>query len=373
MDFFLGVKNLQREDGHAVDHHAGCFGVQRSVVVLGGGLFDQREVDALGEVVAALVQAVDVVLHFGDDLVGGEGVARFVFAMPEVEVGVVLLEDELGECVGGDGGGQGSVMPVRVGGVVHAGYLESIKHRVHEQDSAALTILSMPTKLPRRVLVYRLGSLGDMLIALPALRLIARAFPNAERRMLTNIPVNAKAPAATAILGPTGLIEGYFRYVVGTRNPLELIKLWAQLVWWRPDVLVNVSASRGVRAAQRDAMFFQLCGVPQQIGAPVTVAMQENWYGAETMSPELEANLEPEAARLVRNLSVLGSVDLNDAENWSMSLTEMEQDAADKAIGKDLLKLPLIAVSVGTKVQVKDWGRENWHALLHEVAHNHPG
>ena len=54
----------------------------------------------------------------------------------------------------------------------------------------------MGKKTTRRVLVYRLGSLGDMLVALPALHLVARAFPEAERRMLTNVPVSSKAPAA---------------------------------------------------------------------------------------------------------------------------------------------------------------------------------
>ena len=52
----------------------------------------------------------------------------------------------------------------------------------------------------RRVLVYRLGSLGDTLIALPSFHLIARAFPSAERRLLTNLPVAAKAPPAAAVL-----------------------------------------------------------------------------------------------------------------------------------------------------------------------------
>ena len=50
----------------------------------------------------------------------------------------------------------------------------------------------------QRVLVYRLGSLGDMLVALPALHLLQHAFPAAERRLLTNFPVASKAPAAAA-------------------------------------------------------------------------------------------------------------------------------------------------------------------------------
>ena len=36
------------------------------------------------------------------------------------------------------------------------------------------------------------------------------------------------------------------------------------------------------------------------------------------------------------------------------------------------MRLPKIAVSVGTKVQSKDWGRENWRALLAQMAARFP-
>ena len=78
------------------------------------------------------------------------------------------------------------------------------------------------------VLIYRLGSLGDTVVALPALHLVARTFPNARRLMLTNFPVHAKAPAASAIIGESGLVHGYISYPVGTRNVLELTRLWCQ-------------------------------------------------------------------------------------------------------------------------------------------------
>src|SRR5580658_5652739 len=110
----------------------------------------------------------------------------------------------------------------------------------------------------KRVLIYRLGSLGDTVVALPALHLVARAFPNAERRMLTNFPVNVKAPPAAAILENTGLVHGYVRYAVGTRSPRELLALWWQLVRWRPQVVVYLGSARGVASAKRDAVFFRL-------------------------------------------------------------------------------------------------------------------
>ncbi|HEY8997503.1 MAG TPA: glycosyltransferase family 9 protein, partial [Edaphobacter sp.] len=216
------------------------------------------------------------------------------------------------------------------------------------------------------MLIYRLGSLGDTLIALPALNLVARAFPHADRRMLTNFPVNVKAPPAAAILDHTNLIHGFFRYSVGTRSPIELAKLWWTIASWRPNVLVYLAAKRGVAAAQRDAKFFRLCGIKKLIGIPLTEEMQKN------LPQPTYDSLEPEAERLVRNISSLGDGRLNDPANWDLHLTDAEVAKADAALGR-LVGMPLIAVSVGTKVQSKDWGRDNWRALLSEIARTYPG
>ena len=79
-------------------------------------------------------------------------------------------------------------------------------------------------------------------------------------RLLTNFPVHAKAPAAAAVLAETGLVGDYFRYVTGTRNLLELARLWWQIRRWRPEVLVYLGSARGMESARRDARFFRLCG-----------------------------------------------------------------------------------------------------------------
>jgi heptosyltransferase-3 len=218
----------------------------------------------------------------------------------------------------------------------------------------------------RRVLVYRLGSLGDTLVALPALRLVERAFPNAERHMLTNIPVSSKAPAAAAVLGDSGLIHGYERYVVGMRNPLNLLALAWRIRRFKPQVLVYAMAARGVATAERDAKFFRvLCGIPRLVGVPVTEDMQ-------TWRTESDGALEPEASRLARNLAELGDAALHDPASWDIGLTDGEYASADAAMAP-LASRPVIAVSVGTKVQSKDWGRDNWRALLARVAELYPG
>ena len=44
--------------------------------------------------------------------------------------------------------------------------------------------------------------------------------------MLTNFPVHAKAPAAAAVLGDSGLVHGYMRYSVGTRRLGETVRVF---------------------------------------------------------------------------------------------------------------------------------------------------
>jgi heptosyltransferase-3 len=231
----------------------------------------------------------------------------------------------------------------------------------------------------KRVLLYRLGSLGDHLVAMPCYRLVRRVYPDAEMRLLSNVPVSAKAPAAAAVLEGTGLVQGYMRYVMGTRSVVELARLWWSIARWRPEVVVYLTGARGVSAAHRDAWFFRLCGVKRMVGVPLTEAMQRNFYGDATSAGH-EWDLEPEAARLARCVRELGDARLENAESWGLGLSAREIDSADAAIWLALDgawepegRTDAVAVSVGTKVQAKDWGKENWRMLLAQMAARWPG
>lgn len=219
---------------------------------------------------------------------------------------------------------------------------------------------------PKRVLIYRIGSLGDTVVALPSLHLVARAFPGAERRLLTNFPIAVKAPPAAAVLENTGLVDGYFRYSIGTRSPRELLSLWWKLVCWRPHTVVYLAGARGLKAARRDVRFFRLCGIRKIIGAPLTEEMQQNRIDPAT------GTLEYEAERLARCVAELGDARLGDRASWDLHLTPDEQARADKALAPARGQ-SLIAVSIGTKVQANEWGRENWSELLARLAEAYSG
>ncbi|MGA9668235.1 MAG: glycosyltransferase family 9 protein [Terracidiphilus sp.] len=208
----------------------------------------------------------------------------------------------------------------------------------------------------QKVLIYRLGSLGDTAVAVPCYHLIAKSFPNAERRLLTNFPIHAKAPAAAAVLGDSGLVHDYMRYTAGTRRIGELLRLAWEIRRFRADVLVYLTRPRGERAVRRDARFFRLCGIRRILGMPVGDLAECRYDATSDL-------WEREAERLLRCVSSLGDSDVNDLRNWDLRLTEAEVNKADEALAV-AEGSPMIACGPGTKMQAKDWGAENWRALL---------
>ena len=217
----------------------------------------------------------------------------------------------------------------------------------------------------RRVLVHRLGSLGDTVVALPCLHLIARVFPNAERRLLTNFPVHAKAPASAAVLDGTGLVHDYMRYSVGTRNPLGLMRLAARIRSFAPEVLVYLMHIRPANAVRRDRLFYRAAGVKRIVGL---ASGQEMKF----LFDHVTGLYESESNRLARLIAELGDAEPANLANWDLHLSHEERQAAAQVLAL-LGGRPLIVCGPGTKMPAKDWGPGNWQALLGRLSAKYTG
>ena len=217
----------------------------------------------------------------------------------------------------------------------------------------------------KKVLIYRLGSLGDTVVALPVFHLIARAFPEAGRYVLTNFPVGDKAAPVSALLDESGLVHGHMSYPLGLRDLRQLNYLRSRIRQWNPDMLVYLAAPRGWIKAIRDALFFWSCGIKTLIGVPYTRAFQENQWLADRRC------FEYEAARLARCITSLGDAQLTDPESWDLRLTVKEKEQARQAVSLFEPYFRFVACSVGTKVEVNDWGQENWRNFIEQLFHKH--
>src|SRR5476651_2573351 len=92
-----------------------------------------------------------------------------------------------------------------------------------------------------RILIYRLGSLGDTIMALPSFHQIKNSFPLADITLLTNKPVMTKAAAIETILGTEYFFNRTINYPVGTRSITVLFNLIRQIRALKIDTVISIT------------------------------------------------------------------------------------------------------------------------------------
>src|SRR4051812_38679167 len=170
--------------------------------------------------------------------------------------------------------------------------------------------------MAKKVVIYRLGTLGDTIVALPCFHQIARVFPHAARIILTNeVPSSTIAPPLS-ILSGSGLVHGSIAYPIGLRSPNRLLNLARQLRSLEANTLIYLTESRGIGRTLRDVAFFRLAGFTRIIGVPISRELARNRVDPAT------GIAEQEPLRLGRTLHELGAIDFDDPNAWSLNLTE---------------------------------------------------
>jgi heptosyltransferase-3 len=216
------------------------------------------------------------------------------------------------------------------------------------------------------ILIYRLGSLGDTILALPTLRRVRQLYPRARILLLTNRPVNAKATPMVGLLQGTGIIDATYEYPLRLRSLRSFFTLTKQLRNESIDLAIHLAASRGRVKSARDWIFLRLSGARRVVGVP--------WRKRDlSFVPDLRRPglYEWEAERIARRVVRLGSVDLTNVASWDLQLTDEEFSAADALLRAGAVDGNFIALSVGTKADSNDWTQANWVALLRQLQAYH--
>jgi heptosyltransferase III len=215
------------------------------------------------------------------------------------------------------------------------------------------------------LLIYRLGSMGDTVVALPCFHKIAATFPQARKIVITNRPVSTEAAALEQILEGSGLVQGYIDYPIGLRDLSALADLAREIKASKARDLIYLTDRPQLLAVLRDVAFFRSVGIRRVVGAPLAkdqrIAKTDHETGIQ----------EPEAERLARCLSSLGRIDLEDPSVWDLRLRRDEIERAVRSLSP-LAAGKFIAVHIGTKDTIKDWGEGNWSAFLGRLSHEYP-
>ena len=223
-----------------------------------------------------------------------------------------------------------------------------------------------PITAPARILVHRLGSLGDTTIVLPLFHLLRRKWPEAEVRVLTNFPVASVAAPLQAVLGNGIFADGYYPYPPGTRDLAALWRLAGEIRAWKPDIAIYANDVRTFPVTLRYGAFLRLCGARRVIGLPFRDDVRTLRFDPAT------GLYEREASRIARALSALGDFALDDPANWDLALTDAETAEAAARLDGWSGAHRFVAFSAGTKVEMKDWTDPNWQAAFERVSAAHP-
>ena len=139
----------------------------------------------------------------------------------------------------------------------------------------------------KNILIFRIGHLGDTLVALPALWAIRRAFPAARLTLLSNVDANnPNYLSAKNILPQRGLIDDWISY------PTGLSKVGAAAAMTRLSLGIRrrkfdsaIYLMPRIRTAEqidRDIRFFSLSGIKKILG---TKYLRENLLSDEIPTP----------------------------------------------------------------------------------------
>jgi heptosyltransferase-3 len=215
--------------------------------------------------------------------------------------------------------------------------------------------------LAKPIVIYRLGSLGDTIVALPCFHKIAAVFPDSQRLVLTNFPISNQAASIESILKNGELIYGCIEYPLRMRSMNEIHRLWRKLKSINSDTIIYLGGDRGIIQNIRDFTFFRMCGFSKIIGLPLNRDDDAGRLDRRT------GQVEWEAERLARCLKSLGPIDLDDPAQWDLRLTPPEIETAQAQLSS-LDGAPFLAINTGGKLPTKDWGEANWAGLLDRLS-----
>jgi ADP-heptose:LPS heptosyltransferase len=210
---------------------------------------------------------------------------------------------------------------------------------------------------PEIILVFQVGSLGDTIISLPCYREIRRRHPRAQLHLLTNVAIDKNVGAAD-LLEPLGLIVDSLEYPMPLRDVAEMITLRTRIHKLKPAILYYLLAEVHTLNLIRHFLFFKVCGIPIIHGMPWSRPLRRPMQLTETL-------WESEASRLLRTLGLPPGPPSDSDRDLQLSAAEREK--ADHLIGR--FDGGFIAISVGGKTPLNNWGDDNWCKVLSAVSH----
>lgn len=225
---------------------------------------------------------------------------------------------------------------------------------------------------PKNILIFRIGHLGDTIVALPALWSLRERFPTSRLTLLTNIDLrNRHYISPASVLPQNGLIDEFIAYPTNLRSVFKaaaLLKLIGELRSRQFDLAIYLMPrQRTPLQVTRDTIFFRLCGLRGLIGSDFLLRNR-----LEVPCPKPLSSTIREARFLLEMLKDLGIEP--GLEKTDLLLTPVELASADRWIRESSAaagSATLIAIAPGAKWKSKRWAEENYSEIVSMLLQDH--
>lgn len=219
---------------------------------------------------------------------------------------------------------------------------------------------------PQNLLIFRIGHLGDTVVALPALWTIRRRYPQAKLTLLTNIDIENKHYVSPAdVLPRDGLIDEFIAYpgnLKSVKRSAAMIDLAIKLRKRRFDTVIYLMPRvRSEKQIRRDRAFFRFAGIGEVLGREFLLE-----HRLQPPVPRPAPVVETESAFLLRLLDRCGIRSVG--TETDLLLTTDEIGAAEKWLaGQASVKGEIIAVCPGGKFLSKMWDENRYRDVTQRL------
>jgi ADP-heptose:LPS heptosyltransferase len=221
-----------------------------------------------------------------------------------------------------------------------------------------------------KILVYQIGSLGDTIVLIPALRAVRAHFGrDAHLAVLHNVN-HAGLVTTREVLECTQLVDDFIPYQFEepvTRRVRTACSLWRQLRARRFDAVVSLLPSeRSPAALRRDAWFFRTCGIPRVIGFQTVPD--------SVVRPREDGRAMPAQNEALILLQRLRDSGIAAEANGHLGIPLLQPSRADRNAAAEWLaarrrhpQRALVAVCPGCKKPANSWPLERFIGLCRRI------
>ena len=206
-----------------------------------------------------------------------------------------------------------------------------------------------------RILFFKVGSMGDNIITLPAIASIKEQYPNIKITMLTN--AGGENLVSIESLIDKSYIEEFIDYT--GKSKLDMIKMLKNKKY---DLIIDLTQPSSLLRTMRNMIVFRFLGIDKAIG----------WNISElSFFRKKQDDFNMVGSELQKYLSYLEDYSIKTKRKFILNITQKEISKIDNIINKHGLKdKKLIAIVVGSKRVTNRWLIEYFDETIKYILNN---